>query len=130
MLKTFEVEEIGSWRNFKLTLLATEGSESAHSSEIWSWKYLKLNKFEVKQIWSWTNLKLKKYEVEEIWSWNLDLKFKRKYGFVNQGTDCANFPPTLNCILKFHYASFPDKFCHLWSHCWLLIWLMVNGDIP
>ena len=59
-----------------------------------------------------------------------DLKLKRKYAFVNQGTDCANSPPTLNCILKFHYASFPCNFCHLWSHCWLFIWLMVDGDIP
>ena len=38
-----------------------------------------MKKFEVEEIWSWKNMKLTKFEVEEkvdIWSWNLNLKFE------------------------------------------------------
>ena len=94
MLKKFEVD---IWKlKFKV--------------ENWSW-YLNLKKNKMKvgyKIWSWKksswNLKLE-FKVEK-WNWNLDLKFKRKCGFVNQGTDCANSLTTLECIVKFHYASF------------------------
>ena len=38
-----------------------------------------MKKFEVEEIWSWKNMKLTKFEVKEkveIWSWNLNLKFE------------------------------------------------------
>ena len=42
--------------------------------EIWSWRNLKLEKYEDEEIWNeeiliWRHLKMKKFEVEEIWSW-------------------------------------------------------------
>ena len=54
-----------------------EGWLTSPNEEIWSWRILKMKKFEVEEYEvekNWQNFEVK--EKVEIWSWNLNLKFE------------------------------------------------------
>ena len=94
MLK-FEVE-VWSWRNLKLKKFEVE--------EFWSWRKLKSKKFEVEEIWGQRNLKSKKLEVKKIWS-QRNLNLKKFEGEKNWSWSFVTYLNRLTTFILLYLAS-------------------------